>query len=105
MSIAIQEISTDHGTTLMISGHVNSQTSARLEKTLIPLFQNVKTVRLDLGGVDYFSSAGIRVLMVGEKTARTRGATFRIANVRKDVMDVFEVTGLCNYLTFEPRES
>ncbi|MGA0867401.1 MAG: STAS domain-containing protein [Planctomycetota bacterium] len=49
---------------------------------------------LDLGGVDYVSSAGLRSLMVGAKTAKAQSVGFHVCCLAQDVAEVFRISGL-----------
>jgi anti-anti-sigma factor len=65
----------------------------------MPEFDNTKHVELDFAELVYVSSAGLRVLLMGEKTSKTKGAKMTIANVSADIMEVFDMTGFADILT------
>jgi anti-anti-sigma factor len=52
----------------------------------------------DLAGVDYTSSAGLRVLLGAMKDARTLGGDLRLAAPRPDVQRVLEMSGFASIL-------
>jgi anti-sigma B factor antagonist/stage II sporulation protein AA (anti-sigma F factor antagonist) len=47
------------------------------------------------------SSAGLRVLLVGEKTAKSTGGKMILVNVSSEIQEVFEMTGFSDMLTIE----
>jgi anti-sigma B factor antagonist/stage II sporulation protein AA (anti-sigma F factor antagonist) len=47
---------------------------------------------LDLGAVDYVSSAGLRVLMLASRQARAQGGTIVIAALQPVVREIFEIS-------------
>lgn len=49
---------------------------------------------LDLSGVDYMSSAGVRELVSALKKARRNNGDMRIAQPTERVMDILEMSGL-----------
>jgi anti-sigma B factor antagonist len=49
---------------------------------------------LDLGGLDYVSSAGLRSLMVAAKAARASSVGFHVCSLAQDVAEVFRISGL-----------
>ncbi len=51
-----------------------------------------------LEGVDYTSSAGLRVLLGAVKEARAAGGDLRLAGPRKDVLKVLELAGFTDIL-------
>jgi len=48
---------------------------------------------IDLGRLDYISSAGLRVLLVTQKRVRGSGAGLKLINVRPEIHDIFRYTG------------
>ena len=49
-------------------------------------------------GLEYISSAGLRVLLATQKTMNKQGE-MKVAHVQEMVMEVFEVTGFNDILT------
>ena len=47
---------------------------------------------LDLSGVDYISSAGLRVLMLARKQAKAQGGTLAVAGLTPVVKEIFEIS-------------
>ncbi len=59
-----------------------------------------ETLTLDFSGLDYVSSAGLRVLLAAYKRMAGKGG-MKIRNVNEVVREVFEVTGFEDILTIE----
>ena len=59
------------------------------------------TVLGDFSGLEYISSAGLRVLLYASKTMKGRNGKLVIRNAGKDVMEVFVITGFADRLTIE----
>ena len=55
---------------------------------------------LDMKGVEYISSAGLRVLLVAQKKMGKIG-TLTLTDVCDAVMDIFEMTGFSDILVIE----
>jgi anti-sigma B factor antagonist/stage II sporulation protein AA (anti-sigma F factor antagonist) len=47
---------------------------------------------LDLGGVDYVSSVGLRVLMLAAKQAKAQGGTVVVAALQPLVREIFDIS-------------
>ena len=47
---------------------------------------------LDLGGVDYIASIGLRVLMLASRQARAQGGTIAVAALQPLVREIFEIS-------------
>ena len=87
--------------TLSLSGRLDTTTAPVLQEALIPEFDGAKQIELDFSGLSYVSSAGLRVLLMGEKTAKAKGAKQILTNVSADIMDVLEITGFSGILHIE----
>lgn len=58
-------------------------------------------IELDFQKVAYIASAGLRALMIGQKTANAKGGQMLLKNVGDMVMEVFEMTGFVDILEIE----
>ena len=85
--------------TLALDGKLDTITSTQLQEALIPAFNDAKEVILDFKQLKYTSSAGLRVLLLGQKAAKSKNATMTLHNVSEEIMEVFEITGFSNMLT------
>lgn len=83
-----------------IVGRLDATTSPALEKAIFEDIGDAKKLVLDLKGLAYISSAGLRVLLSAQKKMQKLGG-MRVTNVGKDVMEVFEITGFADILTIE----
>lgn len=97
----VKELKRDDRIVLDISGRVDAASSSMLQNAILLAFQKMKTVELDFANVAYIASAGLRALMIGQKTANAKGGSMPLKNVSEMVMEVFEMTGFCDILTIE----
>lgn len=81
-----------------LSGRLDTATSPRLQEALISAFDEAAHVELDFAGLEYVSSAGLRVLLLGEKTAKSKDAAMALTNVSQEIREVFEMTGFSDIL-------
>ena len=85
--------------TLALEGRLDTTTAPSLQEALIPSFDKAKDISLDFSGIDYVSSAGLRVLLLGQKKALSTGGKMSLKGVSEDVMEVLEMTGFDEMLT------
>jgi len=85
--------------TLAIEGKLDTNTAPQLNDALIPAFDEVKQVELDFSQLSYISSAGLRVLLTGEKTAQSKGASMTLLGVPEEIFKIFKMTGFDDMLT------
>ena len=95
------EIKKNAGETLVeLVGRLDTTTAPALDKTINDDLGDTKHLVLDLKGLEYISSAGLRVLLGAQKKFQKIGS-MKLTNVREEVMEVFEMTGFADILTIE----
>ena len=87
-------------TILEITGRLDTTTAPVLDKTINEELKDVKNLVLDLKGLEYISSAGLRVLLNAQKKMQKVGS-MKLKNVNEAVMDVFEMTGFADIQEIE----
>ena len=85
-------------TTIELVGRLDTTTAPVLDKTINDDLVDTKHLVLDLKGLEYISSAGLRVLLGAQKKLQKIGS-MKLTNVREEVMEVFEMTGFADILT------
>ena len=91
-------IERENGKALMkIEGRLDTTTAPELEKIINGEGDELKSLVLDFKGVDYISSAGLRVLLTAQKKMNAQGY-MELINVSEAVMDIFEMTGFAEIL-------
>ena len=83
---------------LTIEGNVDTNTAPQLQVQILQAFQKGKTVLLEMGKCPYMSSAGLRALLLGQKTAMSKGGALKLCNVQPVVSEVLEMSGLSSVL-------
>ena len=86
--------------TVLINGRVDTSTAPELLEQLKEAMKDIEDLVLDLAGVDYISSAGLRVILYAQKTMNDQGS-LTLINVNSDIMDTFELTGFTDILTIK----
>ncbi|MBQ6263681.1 MAG: STAS domain-containing protein [Clostridia bacterium] len=83
-----------------LEGRLDTVTAPDLENEVMGSIEDVNELTLDFAGLDYISSAGLRVLLAAQKKMKGRGS-MTVTNVNGSIMDIFEVTGFSEILTIE----
>lgn len=78
--------------TLKVDGRLDTNTSAELEAEL--KYDGVSEVVFDFSGLEYISSAGLRILMTAQKTMAAAGGKVLVASPNDMVKGVLDMTGL-----------
>ena len=85
-------------TVIEIVGRLDTTTAPALDKTINEDIGETKNLVLDLKGLEYISSAGLRVLLSTQKNMQQKGS-MTVKNVCAEIMEVFEITGFADILT------
>ena len=90
-----------------IRGRLDTTTYAQLEKRLEELMESGETrILADCTMMDYISSSGLRVLLIGLKKARLYEGRFAICSLRDNIREIFEISGFMSiFEVFPTRES
>lgn len=62
---------------------------------------DIKYFELDMADCDYVASSGLRAILWAQKRMNALAGTMIVKNVVGDVMEVFEMTGFADILSFE----
>ena len=77
------------------AGRIDHPAAQALENALLPLVPSgpdAGALLIDFAGVDYISSAGLRVLMVAAKQSRARGTKIGVAGLKAVVGEIFAIS-------------
>ena len=83
---------------IALEGRLDTNTAPQLEAELKTSLSGITELELDFSGLEYISSAGLRVLLAAQKSLRCNGK-LTIRNVNETIMEVFEITGFVEILT------
>ena len=88
-----------------VIGRVDSTNAAELGSAMDKFVDDGKTnLVLDLGGVEYMSSAGLREMVRVLKRVKRTGGDLRIANPSERVREVLELAGLDSIFEIYPTQ-
>ena len=87
-----------------VAGQIDSGTAPRFEKHLQELLGKCRRFGLDCGGVDYVSSAGIRVLVTTAKQIKGMEGRFEMFALTPGVSRMLEISGLTSVLSIQASE-
>lgn len=86
----LKKTKNDTTLTLAIQGRIDTTTAPQLEAELRSDIDGVTELYLDFTGVEYISSAGLRVLLSAQKLMSRQGKRV-LSHVNESVMEVFDV--------------
>ena len=90
LEIEITEVG-NGGRSVALRGRLDSQTAPMLDERLEALLPSTTALLFDMAGVEYISSAGIRVLVKARKALDARGGGVAVAHLQPPVRRVIDI--------------
>ena len=88
--------------TMYIEGRLDTNAAPKLSDAVDEaLTDAVSQFILDMGACDYVASSGLRIILGAQKKMNSLGGNMIVKNVTDPVMEVFEMIGFADILTFE----
>ena len=86
---------------LLLEGRLDSVTAPEAEAVFHQVAERFDKIVLNMTQLEYISSAGLRARKRLHMEMKKKGGSLVLTNVRKMVMEVFEMTGFAGLLMFE----
>jgi anti-sigma B factor antagonist len=83
-----------------VEGRLDTATAPELEKELEEVLGEAEELVFDFEGLEYMSSAGLRILLATQKKMSAKGG-MKVTNVNDVISEIFEITGFSDILTIE----
>lgn len=86
--------------TLVLDGELNTNTAPDLEREINSSIEGLTDLVLDMGRLEYISSAGLRVLLYTYQIMEKQG-TMKLCRVSEGVREILATTGFADYMNIE----
>ena len=96
----IEKICNDNEVVLKVSGRLDTTTAPSLETAVAEAVAACECLVLDFAGLEYISSAGLRVILKAQKILAAKSG-MKLLHVNETIMEIFEITGFSDILTIE----
>ena len=96
----IEKECTGNVAALKVSGRLDTTTAPSLEASVSEVVGTCEKLVLDFAGLEYISSAGLRVILKAQKAMTAKGG-MKLLHVNETIMEIFEITGFSDILTIE----
>jgi anti-sigma B factor antagonist len=93
--LSIETDNTQSVSVMKVTGRVDSETAPELDNALSKLLnENKNKIVLNLQGVDYLSSAGLRAMVKALKGAQKSGGDVHLASVSEPIEGILRTVGM-----------
>jgi anti-sigma B factor antagonist len=86
-------------TVIEISGEIDSNTAPQAQERVLPLVQPGVKILLDMSGVEYMSSAGLRMLLSMYRQITRQNGGLVLVGLAEEIKDTMSITGFLNFFT------
>lgn len=100
MDVSVEQV--NETCVVTASGRLDGTTCNDLDAQLTAAIGASPATILDMAGLDYVSSAGLRILLKGAKQAKARQVKLVICALHPNVREVFEISGFMTIFTVKP---
>lgn len=80
-------------------GRFDSSTAMEVENALMPILKTGNAVVLDLSGLTYLSSAGLRVLLTAAMWSKASDVELALCAMPTGIQDIFRISGFIKLFT------
>lgn len=94
----IRKEQTGNALTIFLSGRLETTTAPALAAVVKKELKGIDVLTVDITGLEYISSAGLRVLLNAQKTMGLQG-TMRVRGANEIIREIFDITGFSDLLT------
>jgi anti-sigma B factor antagonist len=84
---------------LEVAGDIDSSTAPPAQERMLPLVQLGSRIVLDMSGVGYMSSAGLRMLLSMYRQASRQNGSMVLVGLPEEIKDTMSITGFLNFFT------
>ena len=89
-----EEVMVDDMIQLNVEGRIDSNSSSEFQMKVLQAYTKSNSLIINMENVTYLSSAGLRVFLMGARTASSKGGKQIIINATPTVRDVFRISGV-----------
>jgi len=86
-------------TVLVLAGYIDLSTAMRVGAAISAALPEASSLEVDLAGVTFVDSSGLREFVLGYQQAKSAGRGFRLTGAHGSIRQVLEISGLYDSLT------
>jgi anti-sigma B factor antagonist len=82
-----------------VEGDIDGKTAPQVQAELLGALQAGSRLLVDMGGVGYLSSAGLRMLLLLYRQVASKKGRVVLVGVSEEIRDTMSMTGFINFFT------
>jgi anti-sigma B factor antagonist len=97
MKISVTQV--QQAAVITLEGDLDASTAPEAEAQILPLAESGSKIALDMTGVPYMSSAGLRMLLATYRAIAGKGGKVVLVGLSVDLQDTMSLTGFLEFFT------
>ena len=85
-----------------LTGRLDGATASQLDEALQEAIKPSGALVIDMAGLDYVSSAGLRILLKGAKQAKAQASSLALCAMNASIREVFDISGFSTLFAIHP---
>ena len=86
-------------TVVDLTGDIDGKTAPQVQEQVLPLLQPGCKVVLNIAGVEYMSSAGLRLMLTTHRQASSNNGKVVLVGVSNEIQETMSATGFLRFFT------
>ena len=97
--LAVNTTTVQNAKVVTLAGEIDGSTAPQAQEQILALTGTGVKVALDMTGVTYMSSAGLRMLLLAYRTVNGKGGKIVLVGLSSELKDTMSVTGFLDFFT------
>jgi anti-sigma B factor antagonist len=98
-SVQVKTRTVDGASVIQLAGTIDGSSAPAAQAAIVPLLQPGCRLVLDLSGVDFMSSAGLRLMLLIFRQVSGAGGKVAMIGLSEDIRDTMSLTGFLDFFT------
>ena len=98
-SVDVKTRTVDGASVIHLAGTIDGSSAPAAQAAIVPLLQPGCRLVLDLSGVDFMSSAGLRLMLLIFRQVSGAGGKVAMIGLSEDIRDTMSLTGFLDFFT------
>jgi anti-sigma B factor antagonist len=82
-----------------LTGEISGRNASEVQDQLLPLAQPGCKLLLNMSGISYMSSAGLRILLMLYRQINNQNGCIVLSNLQEMIQDMMSITGFLDFFT------
>jgi len=102
MFMQVQITNSNNQTIVSVEGRLDTITAGDFEAKILPLVDSAGKLVIDMSGLEYISSTGLRVFLIAQKKIMQSGGRLVLCCLQPAIREIFDIAGFSTIFSIFP---